>query len=452
MIRKVQLRLTLLSGGITTLILIIMTLGFLYISEKNILENKNYSCQSDMYSIAATLEQQSIISHTWLSQLEANGNYYVSAADNGISFLFNSRSENTIRNEIISEAWEHYKNNDTAQNRRTISYKSSYTSFMLSLKSDQGITSQKYYCFVITVAEKQSTLEMLLIAPLTGMQQQILRQRLLFLGIISLALIAIWIFAWIFTGKLLQPIEENRIKQNQFIAAASHELRTPLAVILSCSEAACERFISQNETFATDNSIITALHQDLLTIKSEALRTSRLLGDMLTLSSHDSGHFDINCCETELDTLLLNVYEKFENMAKQKHIIFTAKLPMEALPACLCDNERITQVITILVHNAISYTPSNGHVLISIIFRKKYFEIKISDTGIGINDDEKSKIFDRFYRSEQARSDKNHFGLGLSIAREIITAHHGKITVNDTPGGGSTFTILLPEKNLSDGS
>lgn len=442
MIQKVRLRLTLLSGGITTLILVVMTLGYLYISEKNILENRNYSYQSNIYSIAATLEQQSVISHTWLSQLEANNTYYISLSDNGVRFLFNSRPQDTVREKMVNSAWTYYKNHDTAQDRRTISYKSSYTSFMMSLTSGNPLSAQDYYCFVITVAKNQSTLEMLLIAPLYEIRQQVLHQRLLFLSIIILALIAIWIFAWIFTGKLLQPIEENRIRQNQFVAAASHELRTPLAVILSCSENACEKLASQKDE--KDVSIFPTISQDLSTIKSEALRTSRLLGDMLTLSSLDANHFDMNCHETELDTLLLNAYENFESMARQKHITLNLKLPMKQLPACFCDGERITQVITILLHNAISYTPANGHILIVLDLHENCFEVKICDTGVGICDEEKDKIFNRFYRSEKARSDKNHFGLGLSIARDIITAHHGRITVSDTLGGGSTFTILLP--------
>ena len=78
----------------------------------------------------------------------------------------------------------------------------------------------------------------------------------------------------------------------------------------------------------------------------------------------------------------------------------------------------------------------------------KHYEIKISDTGVGISDEEKTKIFDRFYRSEEARSDKNHFGLGLSIAYDIITAHHGSIKVTDTPGGGTTFLILLRSQSV----
>lgn len=259
------------------------------------------------------------------------------------------------------------------------------------------------------------------------------RQRLLFLGIISLALIAIWIFAWIFTGKLLIPIETSRLRQNQFIASASHELRTPLAVILSCAEAGLDCGASS----------------ELTTIKNEALRTSRLLNDMLTLLSCDTGHLDIKPVRTQLDTLVLNACEAFENMASAKHIQISVSLPENTLPDCICDNERIIQVLTIFLHNAVSYTPEGGKICLSADYRNKHFEIKISDTGVGISDAEKAKIFDRFYRSEKARSDKNHFGLGLSIAYDIISAHHGSIKVTDTPGGGTTFLILLRSQPVS---
>lgn len=77
--------------------------------------------------------------------------------------------------------------------------------------------------------------------------------------------------------------------------------------------------------------------------------------------------------------------------------------------------------------------------------RKPYFEIVVTDTGIGITDAEKPHIFDRFYRAEKSRSTKGHFGLGLSIAYEIVTGHHGKISVRDNPLGGSIFTVKLPE-------
>jgi signal transduction histidine kinase len=164
---------------------------------------------------------------------------------------------------------------------------------------------------------------------------------------------------------------------------------------------------------------------------------------MLTLSSSDAGHFTLCTAPTELDTLILNVYENFENMAKQKNITFNVNLPNTTIPLFNCDKERIIQLITILVHNAISYTPENGKIDISLAYEKKHFTISVADNGIGIADDEKSKIFDRFYRTDKSRTSKEHFGLGLSIASEIVKAHNGRITVSDTLGGGTTFTVYF---------
>ncbi|MDE7272560.1 MAG: HAMP domain-containing histidine kinase [Lachnospiraceae bacterium] len=434
-IKKAQVHLTLLNGCITTLILVIMTLLYLLISESNMMQSKISSYPRDIYPIASYIEQQDIISNTWLSQLESNNQYYISLMDNGAEFLYNVNKKISLddRQQVIGAAWNYYHDDTIPKTMHTLSNDSSYVSYIMDCKDDTHAISSKYYCSVITVEKNHATLEILLAAPLDDIQDQITRQRFLFLGIIILALIAIWIFAWIFTGKLLKPIEANRIRQNQFIASASHELRTPLAVILSCAEAG----LTKNES------------SELSTIKNESLRTSRLLGDMLTLLSCDTGHLDINPVYTQLDTLVLNACEAFESMAATRHISITAALPEDILPDCMCDSERITQVLTILLHNAVSYTPEGGTIRLSVAYidsfhkSARHFEIKISDTGIGISDEEKAKIFDRFYRSEKARSDKNHFGLGLAIAYDIVTAHHGTITVTDTPGGGTTFIITL---------
>lgn len=437
-IKKARLHLTLLNGCITTLILVIMTLGYLFISENNMMKNKIYSYQSDIYTIASYIEQQDIISNAWLSQLESNNKYYVSLLDNHAEFLYNTnkKQQNEDRKQVLDKAWDYYRDNTAAKSSHTLSYKSSYVSYILQDKNGTSSKSSKYCCFVINIEKNKSTLEILLAAPLENMQKQIQRQRFLFFGIITAALIAIWIFAWIFTGKLLNPIEAGRIRQNQFIASASHELRTPLAVILSCAEAG----------------LLKGTSPELSTIKQEALRTSRLLNDMLTLLCCDTGHLDIKPVNTQLDTLVLNACEAFEPMAAEKNIRITAELPADTLPDCMCDSGRITQVLTILLHNAVSYTPEGGKVCLSVnddsaVHKTtRHFEIKISDTGTGISDEEKAKIFDRFYRSEKARSDKNHFGLGLSIAYDIVAAHRGSILVTDTPGGGTTFIITLPKE------
>lgn len=423
MFKKIRFRLTLLSGSITTLILVIMTIGYLSISEKNLLENRLSSYENDIHNIASNLEQQNILSHTWLSKLEANGNYYVSVLDNQVPFLYNDVKNQPRHKALIEQAWLFYREQADSLPVHTISYRMNYSDFSL-----RDSSNKEYLCFVITRSEHNTCLELLLIAPLESLKKQMIRQRFVFLSIIVVSDLILWIFSWFFTGKLLYPIEENRKKQNQFIAAASHELRTPLAVILSCAEGLQEKQITA---------------QELITIKNESLRMSKLLEDMLTLSSNDANQFSIHKEAVEIDTLLLDVYEAFEPMALAKKQMIRIQLPEDLLPPCHCDKERMYQVFAILLHNAISYTPESGNIQLTLIKTKERFSISFADSGVGIPDEEKEKVFDRFYRSEKARSTKGHFGLGLAIAYEIVHAHHGSIVVSDTPNGGATFTVFL---------
>ena len=171
-----------------------------------------------------------------------------------------------------------------------------------------------------------------------------------------------------------------------------------------------------------------------------------LIHNLLTLSGSDNHSLSPDKKPVELDTLLLNSYEAFEPLAAKKSITLSICLPKEALPLCMLDADQISQVLSILLHNAVSYTPEGGKIALSLSFQKEHFLLSVADNGIGISDEEKGKIFDRFYRAEKARSTKGHFGLGLSIAYEIVKAHHGTLSAADAPGGGSVFTLKLPEK------
>ena len=106
--------------------------------------------------------------------------------------------------------------------------------------------------------------------------------------------------------------------------------------------------------------------------------------------------------------------------------------------------ERISQVLGILLDNAISYVPANGKIVLSLSQTETHFLIRVKDNGPGIPDSAKTSVFRRFYQADSARNNRQHFGLGLCIAYEIISLHKGTISVLDTPGGGSTFQISLP--------
>lgn len=135
----------------------------------------------------------------------------------------------------------------------------------------------------------------------------------------------------------------------QFIAAASHELRSPITVILS-NLTACRSGLIPN-----DNSFLTLLD-------TEGNRMARLVNDMLQLANADSHSWSMHPAEVELDTFLLEVFESFESQAMAHQLRWDIRLPSEAIPPCLCDEERIRQLLAILIDNAFSYTPPGGSI------------------------------------------------------------------------------------------
>ena len=228
-------------------------------------------------------------------------------------------------------------------------------------------------------------------------------------------------------------IDQSEKMKSEFISSVSHELRTPVSVILSSISALkCAEPSEQSRFFAT--------------IESEGARMSHLIDELLTLVRSDNQSWRFRMEDTEADTLLLNVYEAYKPLAAKENIGLSLQLPDEAFPPCHWDAERITQVLEILLSNAVSYSRENGLIILKLSYERHEFRFQVIDNGIGISPAARAHIFDRFYREDAARSGKGHFGLGLSIAKEIVAAHHGKILVDDTPGGGATFTVVLPQR------
>lgn len=431
MFRKVHYLLTLLCAGITAAILLVMSLIYLYVSETGLEQSQFLSFQHSMDNLMNNFKQQSVVTHEWLSLMENNNSYFIRITDNGIPLLFNQRNRDMDRQAIEEEASAYFSSSILTEKLSSSGDDMSYH-FEFPFTSSSG--EDYYVCFAQISRETQKT-ELLVLYPLKELNAKIKSQRVHFALIDLAAIVLLSLFSFFFTKKLLSPIEQNRKEQIQFVAAASHELRTPLAVILSCVSAIKKASPEEEENF-------------LSTIHAEGQRMSRLINDMLLLSQADAHAFPIRLQPTECDTLLLNSYEAFEPMAREKNISFTISLPENALPPCLCDGERFGQIAAILLHNAISYTPQGGAIALSLSLdtakKPEFLTLSVIDNGIGIPDDEKEKIFRRFYRSDQSRSVKDHFGLGLPIANEIVRSLNGVIRVMDTPDGGSTFRVRLP--------
>ena len=426
MFRKVHIRLCLLCAGITIFILLAMSFGYLYISEQGLRSNHFISFQNDMNTVLSNLEQQTEITYEWLTRIEAGGKYRIRILDNGVPLHF-SLSDSETERLLFEQAWE-ICTEDYPLTETTESYGVRHVEFPFS--SSQNRQNDYYACAALS-DRHGAELQILILSSLDPLEQQIRNQRILFLLLDVFAVAALSLFAWHFTKRLLMPLEESRIRQEQFVASASHELRTPLAAILSCAS-------------ASEHALGEERRQFLNAIQSEGKRMSRLIDDMLLLARADQQSWDIRKKETETDTLLLDVYEAYEPLAREKSIRLSIQLPDTALSPCLCDPERIRQILGILIHNAVSYTPSGGQIRLTLSGDGHHTRFSVTDNGIGMPDAEKKRIFERFYRADQSRSEKGHFGLGLSIAAQILKAHGGRLTVEDTPGGGSTFILTLP--------
>ena len=127
-----------------------------------------------------------------------------------------------------------------------------------------------------------------------------------------------------------------------------------------------------------------------------------------------------------------------------EHDLRTLRKREEYLPPLFSDEDRLSQIISIFLDNAISYSPEKSVILLDASIGKNYLTISIIDHGIGISENDKNHIFDRFYRCDKSRTQKGHYGLGLSVANELVSLLGGKIYLSDTPGGGCTFTIAIP--------
>lgn len=282
--------------------------------------------------------------------------------------------------------------------------------------------------------KKQNHINFIYLYNLHDFFHNVRTQRIRFLAIWLVSILFLYLFSYTFTTHVLKPVIENDAKQKHFIAVASHELRSPLAVFKTGLS-----ILKKNTGTEREERICQLMN-------SEMSRMERLIGDLLCLTKTQQAALNFQYESINLSDLLKGIYEKYIEIAKNKSLTLTLSITKTSNYNYLCDPQRIEQVITILLDNALCYTPPGQTVILSLRRSRSKYDIKVIDTGTGIPDIEKTKIFDRFYQCDTSRNHKEHFGLGLSIAKEICNAHGGKISVSDTKGGGSTFTIKLPLK------
>ncbi|GAX91832.1 ATP-binding protein [Effusibacillus lacus] len=237
---------------------------------------------------------------------------------------------------------------------------------------------------------------------------------------------------------VFRDITEERTLERMrkdFVASVSHELRTPLAMMQGYGEALLDEFGEDPEQRRELTQIIL----------DETNRMKRLVNDLLDLAQLEAGQFELHSTQIDLANVIRTIGRKFLTLANERQIQFRVSFdPNDAFPI-EGDSDRLEQVFTNLIDNAMRHTPAGGSVTLDMRKEAGYIRIDISDTGEGIPTEDLPFIFERFYKVDKARTRaKGGTGLGLSITRNIVLKHRGEIIVSSTVGVGTTFTVILP--------
>ncbi len=225
----------------------------------------------------------------------------------------------------------------------------------------------------------------------------------------------------------------DKLRQD-FIANVSHELRTPISMMQGYSEAIVDGIAASPEEVMEMSRVIY----------DESLRMGRLVNELLDLARMEAGHIQLVISEIEVKPYFERIIRKFHGLAKEKGILLQSEF--EKLESHFSfDGDRIEQVLTNLIDNAIRHTEDNGVIKVTGYSDDKGIHVEVFNTGIGIAEEDLPFVFERFYKGDKARTrGRSGTGLGLAIAKNIIEGHKGNISVHSKEGLGTTFSFFIP--------
>jgi len=254
--------------------------------------------------------------------------------------------------------------------------------------------------------------------------------------------------------------ELDRLKSN-FLATVSHELRTPLTSIIGYSEMLVEGLAGD----------LTAEQRDFVqTIRDKGEQLLQLIKGLLDLSKLESGTMSLRKTQTDALSILRDVAQTMTPTARKKDVEIAVEVE-NGLPLIWADTERLRQVFLNLTENAIKFTPANGRVTLSakltsveaarpedagglviMSARRTAIEFRVADTGIGIPEDERARVFDAFYQVDSSSTrEQGGTGLGLSIVRRLVDGHDGNVRITDNQPKGTVFVVTIPVKRATIG-
>ncbi|MCZ7568291.1 MAG: ATP-binding protein [Ardenticatenaceae bacterium] len=266
-------------------------------------------------------------------------------------------------------------------------------------------------------------------------EESALHQLVLILATVSgTGLLVSILGAWFLAGRALVPIRLAFQHQQEFVAAAAHELRTPLTVLHAATDLLHQH---RAEPLETNGELFDDVRQEIV-------RLERLAGDLLTLARSDLQEIDLAIGQLDLGPLTTDVARRMVPLAQEAGIRLTDHGGGESLWV-EGDPDRLHQVLLIMLDNAVKHTPPGGSIRVAARRQGSEAVVEVSDTGEGIAAEDLPHVFDRFYRGDRSRSrTKGSTGLGLAIAKSLVDAHHGTLTLSSVFGSGTVATIRLP--------
>jgi signal transduction histidine kinase len=240
-------------------------------------------------------------------------------------------------------------------------------------------------------------------------------------------------------NSMVARVHSTQKSQRDFVANVSHELKTPLTSIQGFAQAILDDTANTPE----------ARQQAAQIIYSEAGRMHRMALDLLDLARLEAGTADLKMSPVDMSMLLRTIIERFTPQAQRAGVNLQLNLP-DDLPTLTGDGDRLAQVFTNLVDNALKFTPAGGQITLAAQGARSEMEISITDTGTGVPPEALPRLFERFYQADPSRAGgetaavRRGAGLGLAIVQEIVQAHGGRISVRSEVGHGTTFVIHMP--------
>lgn len=434
MLHKLKVHLIIIYSVSTGLILIaaMVVTYLLNVSEVQKHSMENFLVNAD--SLATQLQSNNMLNLSDLAVMEATNQMIIQIEDNGIPTSFTGSYKSKTDRAILIEKAQKGAMLEGINAHRNTNYNRIQRSSVMRITGD---VNETYYGCVIVIPMGSSVRSLTLLYTLYN-NFPLSANALVYIGITVIGIILLVCISYILIGKTLKPVIKNKKKQEEFIASASHELRSPLAYIQTATgtlTTACLPYLSTD----AKQTVLEYIENT----NEECSRMSNLIEDMLLLACADNKSWSVNIKLVDGDTFFIESYEALNRICRLRNHPLEIKMTDSLLGEIPMDAQRIFQIMQILINNAISYTPEHSIITIAPYIVKKQLYIDIIDHGMGIPDSEKEKVFDRYYRHDKARTDKNHYGLGLSIAKELVLLHSGKLTLRDTEGGGCTFRIKI---------